>query len=549
MPFQPRTFEEIFTDQSNYVRSNTRLTDWNVGSLIRTVLESTSLEDDETYFQMVELLDSFRITEAIGTKLDARAADFNEYRRAATYANGYVTIINTNITSSMLAVNAPAGSTSITVESGDVFPDSGNLRIGEKKLSEEEIAYTSKTGNVLNLAAPLVHNHLGTQSASIDNASRVAFLVPGAVDIILYAGIGERRPPLADDPAVGAVTLEDVVLRAGDYLSPPILSAATSAGEIGNIKAGEITEFTSNPPFDGADVTNTLFSGGLEEETDDEFRERLLAKIQGLAKATVISLESALIGVSDQAATLTIKSARTVEKFSEDRVDVLFWTGVDKVETELVPATPGDVETLTDNADPGQRFFKTLLFPVVEGSEQFYLNGKPTDPTPPQALVPGQDYIFYGGAGWVELLLNNGSGLVTGDKLYVQYRHYVGITEEAQKILNGLRNDPVAYPGVRAAGVRVYAKQAIPAAPFTVRASISVLMGFDKDDVLPLVEQEMVSYLSQAGVGEDWIEAEAIERGMSVDGMFDVAFLDPGGNVLVDFESVIDPTLVDVLVS
>ena len=68
MAFIPRNFEQILADMIAHVRANTTLTDFSVGSVIRTILEAAAIEDDSQYFQMVQLLNAFRVATAIGTK-------------------------------------------------------------------------------------------------------------------------------------------------------------------------------------------------------------------------------------------------------------------------------------------------------------------------------------------------------------------------------------------------------------------------------------------------------------------------------------------------
>jgi hypothetical protein len=59
MTFVARTYEQILSDMIAYMQSRTSISDYNVGSVIRTILEAAALEDDEQYFQMVQLLDMF----------------------------------------------------------------------------------------------------------------------------------------------------------------------------------------------------------------------------------------------------------------------------------------------------------------------------------------------------------------------------------------------------------------------------------------------------------------------------------------------------------
>ena len=45
MAFSPRTFQEILTEMIAYVQSRTLISDFSVGSVVRTMLEAAALED------------------------------------------------------------------------------------------------------------------------------------------------------------------------------------------------------------------------------------------------------------------------------------------------------------------------------------------------------------------------------------------------------------------------------------------------------------------------------------------------------------------------
>ena len=55
MAFAPRSAEEILDDFVNYLTINTKLTDFNVGSVIRTMLEVVAIEDATQYRQMLNI--------------------------------------------------------------------------------------------------------------------------------------------------------------------------------------------------------------------------------------------------------------------------------------------------------------------------------------------------------------------------------------------------------------------------------------------------------------------------------------------------------------
>ena len=113
MAFVPRTFVEILNDMVAYVQTHTALTDFTPGSVIRTMLEAAALEDDEQYFQMVQLLDLFSIKTATGANLDRRLADYGLFRRGPLKAFGQVQFADNNVKTSQAAIDAVAGAFSL----------------------------------------------------------------------------------------------------------------------------------------------------------------------------------------------------------------------------------------------------------------------------------------------------------------------------------------------------------------------------------------------------------------------------------------------------
>lgn len=73
---------------------------------------------------------------------------------------------------------------------------------------------------------------------------------------------------------------------------------ADESGALGNVMANTIT-VVSNPDDNVLAVTNTeATEGGQDDETDEDFRERVLAESNSVASATINGLETALLSVS-----------------------------------------------------------------------------------------------------------------------------------------------------------------------------------------------------------------------------------------------------------
>jgi uncharacterized phage protein gp47/JayE len=311
MLFVPRTFEQILMDMIAHVRANTKLTDFNIGSVIRTLLEAAALEDDEQYHQMVNLLDDFSYNTATGDDLDKRAADFNITRLGAAQATGRIVCTNGALTKDTLQFDASATDGFITLNDSTDFATSGypyTIRIGEGTPQVEDISVTfnvTSTG-VLTVPALLVYDHSVGETVSFVSGS----------DVTITSGLMVQVPSSGDLLPVIYQTTETATLIAGNYYSSSSAITAVNSGTDGNTGAGKITQFSGSPPFPGASVTNiTATNGGRNVELDREFRERIRSKIQTLSKGTPLSLESALKGLEEPTTGQRVVAAKLVEDF------------------------------------------------------------------------------------------------------------------------------------------------------------------------------------------------------------------------------------------
>ena len=159
--FTPRTYDEILADMIAYVQATTELSDFNPGSIIRTILEAAALEDDEQYYQMVQLLDIFSYTTATGDYLDRRLQDFFLVREPAKTSTTKVRFYNLNIISSQVSLDAAAAASTVKVFSAGSFPNpspSYKLRVGEGTTRVQDITVTALnyTTNPFTLSTPLL---------------------------------------------------------------------------------------------------------------------------------------------------------------------------------------------------------------------------------------------------------------------------------------------------------------------------------------------------------------------------------------------------------
>ncbi|RKX63723.1 MAG: hypothetical protein DRP42_07290, partial [Tenericutes bacterium] len=313
MAFEPRVFEQILADMVAYVRANTRITDFNVGSVIRTFLEAAALEDDEQYHQMVQLLSAFSFSTATGTDLDERAADFNLSRLLAAQAVGKVRITDEALTTSALTYDAAAGAVAITLNDVSEFPITGfpyNVRVGEGLSMVEDVAVASlNTVTGVFVVAALANSH--------DEGERVSE-VAGAQQSVA-SGTQVQVPAIGDGQPISYQSTEAAVIALGDYQSNLVSIISNQGGIFGNVGVGRISEFTGGVPFVGASVTNpSSTGGGRDEETDRAFRDRIKLRIQALGRGTPKSIEGGVVGAEDPITGQRVVTAKLQENFTTE---------------------------------------------------------------------------------------------------------------------------------------------------------------------------------------------------------------------------------------
>lgn len=94
-----KDYDSIVTTMINHMAANTSTSDMNIGSVVRTFFESVAIVIDETYFQLVDMLNGFYINSASGSDLDKRLSDYGLQRflsQPATLTLSFTA--NTNLT-------------------------------------------------------------------------------------------------------------------------------------------------------------------------------------------------------------------------------------------------------------------------------------------------------------------------------------------------------------------------------------------------------------------------------------------------------------------
>jgi len=351
----------------------------------------------------------------------------------------------------------------------------------------------------------------------------------------------------------------------------------------------------ANPPFPTATVTNDApMQGGRDEETDSEYRQRIKQTIQALSNGTTNDLLVAALSVALDNGQRVI-SAQVAEEFADPDVTVYVDDGTGTVtktapqtNIELLihraepgqrrarlanwPAVSGtlslkksayrgtiDAVALAGGAalctDTGAGLTPSALvgLQLIDDNRNIYsitantandftatvLAGHPNVVVGSYAILPaaflrsGTDFLFNETTGDIELTM----GLVQDDVLAAvpnpvnAYTYYTGLIRQVQKVLNGDPDDLDAFPGVKAAGVKL--KVRAPTVQ-NVSFSLSIISTFGtvETELIAQVQDVVQRYVNSLGVGDDVILAEVIAAVMGVPGVTDTRVNAPASNVI-----------------
>ncbi len=586
MAFVARTYEQILIDMIAHVRANTTITDFTVGSVTRSILEAAALEDDEQYYQMVQLLDAYRISSATGSELDERAADLNLSRLEAKEAFGKVVFRDGTIARSELSYNVASGVVTIVIDDSNDFATSYpyDVRIGEGTSSVEDVTVSNNdvTTGTLTVGA----------TSNSHSAAEVVSTVSGS-DKTVAAGTTVQVPAKGNSLAQLYQSVEEGIIVAGNYESALVDIIALETGSASNVSAGQITQFLSSPPATGVGVNNPVSTtGGREEETDDAFRERLLARFDLLSRGTKLAVEQGVLGTTYDVTGQQVLTAKLVEDFITDdhRLYIDDGTGLVADETIMAsttvsgaqaPTTSLNVADVTnfpsagwvlisaniaadaelreytskndatnelilpvitvtnphtngaevllvdvlDLAETGQNYFQLGNFPVKENDFEVYDNE-----TGVYLLKTSTtDYFLNRSNGEIQYA---GAGLSSGTQVLGHYTYATGLVQLAQKVVTGDPNDPTSFPGLAAGGIIINIDTP-NLRQITIIISISVENGFIESDVSAEVNRVLTNYIDSLNINDNVIVAEIIERAMGVEGVINCGVSTPSGDIIV----------------
>lgn len=360
--FNPRVFPEIVGDMISRLIAVTPLTDINFGSVWTSMLEAAAQEDDEQYFQMLEIIRGYSLDTTTGTDLEDRAFEYGLTRITAQTASTKVTLGDSGFTKISTGVysglpGAPAGDFTVNGDSATDFPISGAIVIGRGTANTETVAYSSITDNgnyvTFNLSIALGLDH-GTDESIVLAQGGNRTIAAGTVVMV----------PASDlSPQIDFTTQDTAVILDGEVEVLGVSAVATQPGSVANVPVGAISLYDSQP-FSTATVRNLQrVTNGKDDETDQELRDRIKAHIQSLSRGTGKSIITGVIGILSEAENKRVVSASLIEPtLPADVVKLFIDDGTGFVPTFL---DVGYEEILT-LATGGEKFLKSHNFPIMK---------------------------------------------------------------------------------------------------------------------------------------------------------------------------------------
>lgn len=360
--FKPRVFNEIYGEMIARLVAATPLTDINHGSVLTTMLEAAAQEDDEQYFQMLEIIRGYSLDTITEDDLDNRALEYGLERKTAQLASTKVTIGDSSITKVETGVysglpGSPAGTQIVNGDSSQGFTPSGAIIIGRGTPRAETVSYTSITVHAtyvtFNLSSALAYDH-GTDETIIMSQGGNRYIGAGAKVAVPASDVSPQVEYTLDDEAI---------ILDGEEVVEGVAVTAVESGAAANAPVGAISSFASSP-FATAYVFNPFrVTNGADTETDQELRDRIKAHIQSLSRGTGTSIVNSAVGVISGAENKRVVSASLVEPTTPAEVVKLY---IDDG-TGFVPSFKSvGVEVIVASATGGEKFLKINNVPLVK---------------------------------------------------------------------------------------------------------------------------------------------------------------------------------------
>jgi hypothetical protein len=293
--FQVKKFNSIVASMINWVSSATKkITDFNKGSVTRTLIEAVAMELEELYYQLLQATEE-AIEEAI-------YRTFNFPRNPPEKATGIVQF--TRVTGCDVSVAIPAGTLIGTnTEPSVLFETQSDALIPGITGIATDGGTTTLIDSTIDFVA--VGITIGSQVIHVSDG--------GETDEYGVLTISETVKPndtLTFNPLTGSASFShgDTYKVVVQFAYIPV--RATIPGIGGNIAGGSLTVLKSGVPNISTVGNASSFTDGQDEETDFHRKARFALYIHSLARATQGALEYAARTVEQVIAAKAVDDVR-----------------------------------------------------------------------------------------------------------------------------------------------------------------------------------------------------------------------------------------------
>lgn len=346
--------------------TETDLSDFSEGSVVRTLLETAAVEDFQQYVQMVNIIRNYNLDTTEGEELEARAAEYGLTKRLASKHSGPVSILDNrfNKISSRLFAGLPgptAGSFTLYVNDASDFPASGSVYVGRGTPNTEgPIAYSATPVDQTSFWEITLDTALANDHGTDEDVILSQF-----GNRIVGAGTEVEIPETDFSQRVGFEINQTIELLDGENRVNDVLVTALEAGGF-SVPANSIIEFSSEP-FPGAAVINPVpFVNGRDEETDQELRDRIRETIQSLSRGTLEAIRNGILGVVDEGTNQSVVSAKIVPPATlGDGPTRVYIDNGRGLEPSIAPI---GLETVLQSATGGEQFVQLRNFPLIRAN-------------------------------------------------------------------------------------------------------------------------------------------------------------------------------------
>lgn len=359
----PRSFNRIVGDMLDIFLSKLGLKKVKKGSPVLSIFEAAAMSDLRSSQAIFDLLNSKDLDRASGVALDRIGESEDLPRLTESLASGTVNIADSRFTkiSTKVYQGLPApivGSAQIFVTDASAFPTSGSIYIGRDTANYEgPIAYSGATKSLDGSYWTLT---LSSNTTKFHNLGENVILAQGG-NRVIGAGTVCQTPQGNISDAVQFTTLYPATVLDGEVEVQGVVVVAKKAGIIGNVPAGAISAFASNP-FSGASISNPLpLSNGRATENDIDYRERIKNARASRALATALALKTNVLGITSSDENKRVTSASVVRRQGfPTTLYIDDGTGYEERSSGIA------IESLNDLALGGEQYFEVSQRPVTK---------------------------------------------------------------------------------------------------------------------------------------------------------------------------------------